>query len=150
MRPLLLSLALVATACAPAQDAVADPDAIYTSWRNNVAAGGYDVVSYFSDAPLRGDKDYTYAWMGAEWRFATEANRDLFAINPQAFAPQYGGYCAWALAHDKLARGNPEHWRIEDGKLYLNFNDRVHRLWNEDRDALIARADGHWPDVLDN
>ena len=148
MRPLVLALALLAASCAPAQSS--GSDAIYTSWRNSVAAGGYDVVSYFQNAPQRGDREFTYAWKGAEWRFSTEANRDLFAINPEAFAPQYGGYCAWAMAHGKLARGTPDHWRIEDGRLYLNFNDRVHRLWNEDREELIARADGHWPGVLEN
>jgi hypothetical protein len=87
--------------------------------------------------------------MGAEWRFASEANRDLFSINPSVFLPEYGGYCAWAVAHDKLARGNPEHWAMLDGKLYFNFNGRTKRLWNEDRSFWLSKSDRNWPQVLD-
>ena len=123
-------------------------DPVSTSWRNDVAVQGWDVVSFFQGKPLRGDRDYTVEHMGAEWRFSTRANRDLFEINPGAFLPEYGGYCAWALGHNKLARGNPEHWTMVDGKLYFNFNDRTDRLWARDRDVWIRRADRFWPSVL--
>ena len=128
-------------------DGRADP--VSTPWRNDVAVMGWDAVSLFAGEPERGSRDFTYEYGGAEWRFASEATRDLFSYNPGAFLPEYGGYCAWAVAHDKLARGNPEHATMLDGKLYLNFNDRTHRLWELDRAQWLAKSERYWPGVLD-
>jgi len=88
-------------------------------------------------------------YMGAEWKFSTQANLDLFTANPEAFAPQYGGYCAWALAKGKLAKGRPEHWSVEDGKLYLNFNKKIKKRWEKDKVNFIVQGDENWPSVLD-
>ena len=145
VRALLLSLALLLSACSRADT----EEPIYTSWRNSVAVGGYDAVSFFAGEPERGRREFSHEWNGAVWRFATEANRDLFALNPEAFVPEYGGYDAWALAHGKLARGSPERWTLEDGRLFFNFNDRTQRLWELRQERLVARADANWPDVLE-
>ena len=123
-------------------------DAISTPWRNDTAAMGWDLVSLFADDPERGSREWTHVYRGAEFRFHTEANRDLFALNPEAFLPEYGGYCAWAVAHDKLARGNPEYSTMLDGRLYFNFNDRTHRLWEKDYEAWLAKSERYWPGVL--
>jgi len=123
-------------------------DVIATSWRNDIAVQGWDIVSFYQGEPQRGDADFVQEYAGAEWRFATQANRDVFAFNPEAFQPEYGGYCAWALGHNKLARGNPEYWTMLDGKLYFNFNDRTDRLWTLGREGWIARANAFWPGVL--
>lgn len=128
--------------------AYADSDPVYTSWRNNVAAGGYDTVSFFAGKPLEGSKDFTADYNGAIWYFSSRTNLDLFNANPEAFAPQYGGYCAWALAHGKLAKGSPKHWTVLDGRLFLNFNARVQDGWNADRDDFIVKADKKWPNIL--
>ena len=133
---------LGASACSDTTVAVA------TSWRNDIAALGWDVVSFFQGEPARGRREFVETFGGAEWRFSTEANRDVFGFNPEAFLPEYGGYCAWAVAHNKLARGNPLHWSLVEGRLFFNFNDRTHRLWGEDRGYWIDRADGFWPGVL--
>lgn len=124
-------------------------DPIYTSWRNNAAIAGYDAVSFFSGNPQKGEREFLTAYKGAKWYFQTEANRDLFVSNPTAFEPQYGGYCAWALAKGKLARGDPKHWYVEDGKLYLNFSDRIRDRWLADKNDFIARADRRWPEILE-
>jgi len=129
--------------------AFAAEPAIYTSWKNNLGAGGYDVVSFFSGAPVEGAPEFTADYMGADWQFSTQANLDLFQTNPEAFAPQYGGYCAWALAKGKLAKGKPQHWTIEDGKLYLNYNKRIKARWGKDKPGFIAQGDANWPEVLD-
>ncbi len=126
----------------------ADKAPVYTSWKNNVAVGGYDAVSFFKNKPLEGNSDFSYAYKGAEWHFSSEANRDLFKANPEAFAPQYGGYCAWAVAGGKLAKGSPKHWTIEDGRLYLNYNGKVKERWLADKAARIAQADKIWPGIL--
>jgi len=123
--------------------------AVYTSWKDNVGAGGYDVVSFFSGVPLEGKPEFTADYMGAEWKFSTQANLDLFMTNPEAFAPQYGGYCAWAIAKGKLAKGRPAHWNVENGKLYLNYNKRIKKRWEKDKQAFITQGDAMWPSVLD-
>ena len=112
-----------------------------------VAIHGTDPVAYFTEAaPVPGDAGVTHGWAGATWRFATVENRDRFAANPVAFAPRYGGFCAWAIA----ARGQffttqPRNWAVVDGRLYLNFNDDVQAAWDADRAGFIAAADVAWP-----
>jgi len=131
----------------PAQ---ADSDPIYTSWRDNLALGGWDPVSFQSGKPQPGKTAWRTEYKGAEWRFFSEANRDLFLTNPEMFAPQYGGYCAWAVARGKLERGRPEHWHVEDGKLYLNYNRRIKRRWDRQRTRFIDMADDRWPAILED
>ena len=110
-----------------------------------LALGGYDAVGYFeSNDAIRGD---SHEWNGATWHFASAANRDTFAANPEAYAPQYDGYCAWAAARSYKANGDPEVWDIVDGKLYLNFNSRIQRRWEQDIPGFIAQADAVWPTV---
>lgn len=115
-----------------------------------VAAGGADVVAYYSlaaGAPAtRGSESFSYLWKGAIWLFSSQANRDAFAANPEAFAPQYGGYCAWAIARDKLAEIDPDKWTVLDGKLYLNYNDKIQTDWLGETVEYIEKADGYWPE----
>lgn len=146
MKKLTLLIGLFLTAFS--LPASADSDAIYTSWRDNVAVGGYDVVSFYSGKPLEGKDEFMQTYMDAEWKFSSRANLDLFRTNPDAFVPQYGGYCAWAAANGKLAKGSPEHWHVRDGKLYLNFNKRIQKKWDKDIPGFIKKADANWPDLL--
>ena len=125
-------------------------DAIYTSAFNNNAAGGYDVVAYFNDgAPVKGSADFQTEFGGANWRFSSAENLAAFEANPAAFAPQYGGYCAWAVSQNYTARGNPKNWTIVDGKLYLNYSDKIQARWEKDIPGFIALANQNWPGVLD-
>ncbi|MEL7173254.1 MAG: YHS domain-containing (seleno)protein, partial [Pseudomonadota bacterium] len=86
---------------------------------------------------------------GATWRFSSAENRDLFVENPEKYAPQYGGYCAWAVAQGYTAATDPEAWAIVDDKLYLNYNKSVQAKWEKDVPGHIASADGNWPTVLE-
>jgi len=143
------ALSVMAAAVAlPTPAYAADKAPVYTSWNKNVAVGGFDAVSFFTSSPVEGKSDYSYDYKGAQWKFSSEANRDLFAANPDAFAPQYGGYCAWAIAGGKLAKGSPKHWTIEDGKLYLNYNGKIKTRWEADKEGFITQGDAQWPDVL--
>lgn len=126
----------------------ADEPEIYTSWRNNVAVQGYDVVSFHAGKPVRGVTQFTTIYKGATWRFNTQANLDLFLTNPEAFEPQYGGYCAWAVAKGKLAPGKAAHWHVEDGRLYLNYSKRVKLRWDALRPKFIREANANWPGIL--
>jgi len=128
--------------------AFAESDAIHTSWRNNTAVEGFDVVTFFSGKPQAGKAEFTTHYKGADWYFFSQANKDLFLTNPEQFAPQYGGYCAWAVAQGKLAAGRAEHWHVEDGKLYLNYNARIKRRWIADKAKFIEGANVRWPDIL--
>ena len=125
--------------------AAAASDPVYTSWRDNIAAEGYDVVTFFSGKPQEGKPEFTTRYEGADWFFFNQANKDLFLTNPELFAPQYGGYCAWAVAKGKLAPGRVEHWFVEDGRLFLNYNARIKRRWEKKRDKYIVAADERWP-----
>ncbi len=113
-----------------------------------VAIKGYDPVAYFEEGrAVEGSSSFSHDWNGAEWRFASAANRDLFAADPDRYKPQYGGYCAWAVAQGYTADIDPEAFDIHDGKLYLNFNKSVQRRWRADKPALIVEGDANWPDI---
>lgn len=147
----LLAAALLATSAAalPAAPAHGD-DLIYTGLFSDVAVGGHDPVAYFTEgAPVRGSRDFETEWNGATWRFASKANLDLFLADPDAYAPQYGGYCAWAIAEGYTAKGDPDFWNIVDGRLYLNFNAEVQTRWESDIPGHIERADANYPAVLE-
>jgi len=139
-----------AGALGTAQAAHAKSDEIYTSWRNNLAVGGHDVVSFHQGSPIEGKPKIKTMWKGAEWLFASQANLDTFVAEPEKYAPAYGGYCAWALANNKLAKGKPKHWTIKDGVLYLNFNKKIKDRWLTDTDGFIVMGDANWPSSLED
>lgn len=123
---------------------------VFTGRFSDLAVGGYDPVAYFvAGAPTKGSKDFAFDYNGAVWRFSSAENLEKFKANPTAYAPQYGGYCAWAVAQGYTAPGNPQNWAVRNGKLYLNYNDKVQSDWLKDPDGFIAKANANWPSVLD-
>lgn len=113
------------------------------------AIRGTDAVAYFTEGvPVAGSADHVLMWRGAEWHFESAENMAVFEMNPSAYAPQYGGYCAFALSKGSLASTDPDAWTIVDGKLYLNYSVNVRTVWSEDIPGNIMKADGHWPTVL--
>ncbi len=114
-----------------------------------VAINGYDPVAYFTEGkPVEGSSDFTTEWMGATWHFSSAENRDMFVAAPEDYAPQYGGYCAFAVSYGSTASTVPEAWTVHNGKLYLNFSLGVRDRWRADIDERIALADKNWPGVL--
>ncbi|MEM7674290.1 MAG: YHS domain-containing (seleno)protein [Verrucomicrobiota bacterium] len=130
---------------------LAADDPIYTGTFSNLAVGGYDPLSYFSrdGEPIKGNKQFSTQWRGAEWRFSSASNLAKFKADPLAHAPQYGGYCAWAIAQGKLAKGDAETYALVDGKLYLNYNAKVAERWNGDRQTFIEQANIRYPSLID-
>ncbi|MBC8793734.1 MAG: YHS domain protein [Tagaea sp. CACIAM 22H2] len=119
-------------------------DAVFAE--NGVAVRGTDVVAYFTVGDVvPGKPEFRHDWNGAAWHFASAQNRDAFAADPQRYAPQYGGFCAWAVANNYTAPIDPEAWRIVDGKLYLNYSRFVQLRWDMSRAANISKADANWP-----
>lgn len=112
------------------------------------AVKGYDVVAYFTDGkPVEGKSGFKHEWMGTTWHFASAEHRDRFKANPEKYAPQYGGYCAWAVSQGYTAKIDPDAWKIVDGKLYLNNSKSVQEKWVADIPGNITRADGNWPGI---
>ncbi len=123
---------------------------IYTGFLSNLAVSGYDTVAYFTDnKAVEGDARYSTEYKGATWHFSSSENRDKFEAAPEQYAPQYGGYCAWAVAHNSTAKGDPQQWEIHNGKLYLNYNANIKKRWQADKQNLIGKADRYWPGLLD-
>ncbi len=113
---------------------------------DGAAVHGYDVVAYFTDGkPVQGSADFTAKHDGATYRFSSAQNRDRFAADPAAYAPQYGGYCAFGTAMGRKFNGDPHAWAIVDDKLYLNLNKNVQARWKTDVPGFIKGADNNWP-----
>jgi YHS domain-containing protein len=109
------------------------------------AVRGFDAVAYFAaNSAVEGDPKYQYAWNGAKWLFANAENLEKFKQNPEAYAPQFGGYCAYAVSHGHTADGDPNAWKVVDGKLYLNYNPEVKQMWEKEQDKFIKDGEKNW------
>ena len=139
--------ALLVFFAVPAQAA---KDQVYKAWLSDLAVSGYDAVAYFTEGkPVEGSDDFTAEYDGAVWRFSSAENREAFTANPAQYAPQYGGYCAWAVSQGYTASTDPEAWKIVDGKLYLNYSLSVQQKWQKDIPGNITAGDANWPKVLE-
>ncbi|MEO0981698.1 MAG: YHS domain-containing (seleno)protein [Pseudomonadota bacterium] len=147
----LRSIFAALTLTALAAPALADKAPVYTGRFSNVAVQGHDAVAYFTDGePVKGTAEFSTTYEGAEFRFSSQENLDAFLAEPAAYAPQYGGYCAWAVSQGYTAKGDARHWKIVDGKLYLNYNRDVQETWETDIGGFITAADGNWPSVIED
>ncbi len=128
---------------------LAQKSEVYSSWVG-AAIRGYDPVAFFTEGkPVEGSRQFTHQWKGATWRFASAQNRDAFAVAPDKFAPQYGGYCAYGVANGYTVSTVPEAWSVVGGKLYLNYSLGVRADWLKDVPGYIRKADGNWPKALE-
>lgn len=138
---LLLTLLLTISAAAP-KPPINTPS-------GNLALRGYDAVAYFVDnQAVRGLPRFEISWNGARWRFASAEHRDVFMKHPEQYAPQFGGYCAWAVSQGYTADGDPEAWKIVDNKLYVNYSKRVQRKWEQNIPEHVKAGQANWPAVL--
>lgn len=127
----------------------ADHPRVYSE--DGIAIDGTDPVAYFTESrPVPGDPAITHDWNGVTWRFSSEANRQAFVANPESYAPQFGGYCAWAAAEGYIAPTAPNAWTIHDGQLFLNYSRGVRRRWERDIPGNIARGRANWPAILNS
>ena len=137
----------------PTADVVAEKSdvapPVYTESFSGFAIRGADPVTYFTEGkPVKGKAEFEHQWNGATWRFSSQENLDLFAANPEQYAPQYGGYCAKAVSEGNLASIDPKAWKIVDDKLYLNYSPGVQQQWSQDIPKSIALGDENWSGVL--
>jgi YHS domain-containing protein len=116
---------------------------------NDGAIRGYDPVAYFiMGEPTQGKSKYATKWQGAIYKFSSADNLTLFKSDPERYAPQYGGYCAYAMSKGAIATTDPEAWSIVNGKLYLNFSIAVQKRWQKDIPGHIRAANNNWPQAL--
>lgn len=116
---------------------------------SGIAIRGFDTVAYFTKGkPVKGSEDFAVEWSGATWHFASQEHADLFQADPVAYAPQYGGYCAYGVSQDYLVKIEGDQWKIEDGKLYLNYDKKVQNTWLRDIPGYIKSANGKFESLL--
>ena len=136
---------IIASAAPSLAEKVISAPEVYTATKEKLALSGYDPVAYFvAGAPTKGLAEVSTQHQGVTWRFANEANKAAFLAQPAKYAPQYGGYCAYAVSQGYTASADPTVWEIVDGKLYLNYNRSVGVSWSKQARAYIASGDANW------
>jgi len=121
---------------------------VNTGWFGSSAIKGYDTVAYFTAGKaVKGDKSFTYRWNGANWSFSSQKNLDLFKATPEKYTPQYGGYCAYAMADGKQVSIDPKSFDVKNGKLYLNYSTSVQKKWKANIADYIKNADSQWDQI---
>ncbi len=146
-RSLLATAAALPVAALLAGPSMAAQPEIFAT--NSVAINGYDPVGYFAQSkPIKGTAALNSVYNGATWHFASAENKASFDAEPAKFAPQFGGYCAYAVSKGYTAPTDPNAWTVHDGKLYLNYSLRARDLWSEDIPGNITKGEGNWPAVL--
>ena len=140
---------LFSTAARAAEPAINTLNNSLFGGRTDTAINGYDPVSYFTvGKPTKGQDGLATEWMGAKWKFSSQANLDLFKSNPEKYAPQYGGYCAYGVTQGSLVKVEPEQFTLRDGKLYLNYDADVQAKWLKDPAGYIKDADAKFSSLL--
>ena len=131
---------------------LASSQSVFTN-AENVAIGGYDVIAYHNaHEAIRGSNDYTASLNGATYYFSSAANQKSFQANPDNYLPEFGGYCAFAVAmKGTKVPSNPTTFKIRDGKLYLFFNDYYEGKpfntiipWNGSEKDMLSKAITNW------
>jgi YHS domain-containing protein len=137
----------VAAAAQPAINTLKN-SSLFSS-RTDTAINGYDTVAYFTqNKPVKGLDTFTTSWKGATWKFSSAANLELFKANPEKYAPQYGGYCAYGVTQGYLVKVDPDQFTVRDGKLYLNYDADVQAKWLKDVPGYVSNADQKFPQLL--
>lgn len=115
---------------------------------NGRAARGYDAVAFLAkNTAVRGNPAYEYVWNGAKWLFSSAENLERFKANPDAYSPQFGGYCVYSAAQGKLVEGDPEHYKVIDGKLYFCNNAEAKEAWEGSEEDLLKKAEKFWAEI---
>lgn len=143
---LLLSIT-VGIAISFAACAKSDSVKLVNATAENVAIKGFDTVAFFKDnLPKEGKAEFVHEWNGAKWYFSSAENLNEFVKSPEKYAPQFGGYCSWAVSHGYTADGDPTAWKIVEGKLYLNYNQKVKEKWEGEQQKFIQDGEKNWSD----
>jgi YHS domain-containing protein len=153
------AMAQESSAAQPAAEGEVKPERVRNIKEWDVKTGkpaidGYDPVAYFPEGggkPKKGDKQHEYTYKGVLYRFASSAHRDLFKKAPDRYEPQYGGWCAWAMAQGTKTEINPKSFIVKGDKLFLfydGFFGDTKKDWEKgSHDSLTTKADGEWQGI---
>ena len=145
LAPMLLAAATLTIAGSTAALSYSSPINVD---KKGVALHGYDPVTYFDlDKPQKGSEKFAFTYFGAKWYFVSAENRKKFAQSRGTLIPEYGGYCAKAVSENKLADVDPLAYKLVGGKLYLNSDMKVQKIWEQDISGRISKADEYWPSL---
>lgn len=145
-RAAVLAAGLAVSACATNGMVSQREPVMPTNAAAGLAVKGYDPVSYFSDMkPVPGNPAITTRWHGATYQFASNEHRQAFLADPDHFAPQFGGFCAYAISRGTIADIDPSEWAVVKDHLYLNNNAVAQRIWDLDRPGNIVAGNKNWP-----
>lgn len=112
---------------------------------DNIAIDGYDTVAYFTlGKAVKGNSQHEHVWQDARWQFLSARHLELFAADPERYAPQFGGFCAGAMTRGIEVKADPEAWTIVDGRLYMKVNMQSRDSWREDAEENIRKANKKW------
>lgn len=146
---LLIRFVVLLFILSSSQLVLAAGNSIYSSRFSNLALSGYDAVAYFADnAAYRGKKEFEYEWKDVKWRFYNQENMDKFVLSPEAYEPQFGGYCSYAMGLGQKASSDPTQFSVIDGKLYMNYSSKTKVLWEEDLDTMISTGRENWEELI--
>ena len=138
----ILSIVGLAIGCSAVSNTAFDP---INKTDDGLALRGYDAVAYFAvDKAVEGSPRYEYVWQGAKWLFSSVENLEKFKAAPETYAPQFGGYCSFAVSKGYTANGDPNAWKIVGGKLYLNFSPEVKKMWEMEQEQRIQQGEKNW------
>lgn len=138
---LFVACALTVGAVSPAR---ADRPPLFAP--GGIAIGGYDPVAYFTQGrAVAGSRDYMLKWHGAIWLFSSAENLEAFEMDPAAFVPEYGGYCAYGVGEGLAASSDPQVFVVHDGRLYLYSSPRTRSEMESDFSRMVTAADRNWP-----
>jgi YHS domain-containing protein len=115
---------------------------------NPLGVHGIDPTPLFGGQPARpGSAAFSAEHDGVDYYFASADARDRFTGDPQAFLPQYGGFCAFGVSLGKKLNGDVRYADIVDGKLYLFVNEGILQKYLENRETVLAGAKATWPKI---
>jgi len=146
---LFLILSIIMSMVIQAKDKAKDKP-VYASKRTNIAIKGYDPVAYFTEnKAVKGNKKLSFIWHGSKWLFSSEQHKSLFVNDPEKYAPQYGGWCAYAMSDGRTVSIDPKAFDIYNNKLYLNYSKSVLGHWRKEKDLFIKQANDYYPAVVE-
>ncbi|TDK98171.1 MULTISPECIES: YHS domain-containing (seleno)protein [Mycobacterium] len=122
------------------------PTLVNTAGASGFALDGFDPVAFVTDKkPVNGDPSITAEYRGALYMFASTANQETFNANPDRYAPQFGGFCAFGVSVGALFPADIINtWEVRDGKLTVILNAGLRAEFNKDYDGNLAKADNNW------
>lgn len=148
MKNFLHSVATIAAVAVFATSVFAG-ELVNVAGASGIAVDGYDLVAFFTDKkPTNGDPSISTTYKGAKYFFASKAHKAEFEADPDKYVPQFGGYCAYGVAVGALFPVDINTWQVRNGKLYLNLNPEILKLFNKDFEGYVVKAEKNWPELV--